>query len=202
MPRRSALTYGEAITLCARYHSGGGSLLRFTATRNGQVVDEVFGAALEECSDRDPWVATLWAARRVQELRSTYQGLPSEDQLYFETRLCERFAILGPGTAALALEPGMERSMPALVGPGNRAVGSPLAQLSPRPAQDDGGTNRESDGESLFERAERMLLNRTLLQPRVPPQGPAVGPTRGPAAIPHSAPVVRPPSRPGGQSPR
>jgi hypothetical protein len=194
LARPSALTYGESLTLSARYHEGGSSLVRLTGTRGGQAVDEIHGTVLEDVSTESPWVATVWASRRVEALRGSFQGrdLP-EDARYFETRLCEQFALLGAHTAALALEPGMEGSMPSMVGPGERVVESPLVQLAPPPRSGSGPESPGSGGEedNPFERAERMLLNATAGtgNPLAPP------PARGVSAPAAHAPVL-PPSPP------
>ena len=150
-----SLTYGDTLFVSGRYHSGGPTLVQLSGQIGDRAINEMLATHFTEECHEAPWVATLWAKRRVEHLEQEHQQRPAADMQYFATRLAERFGLITENTVSLALEPSLQSRLPQLVGPNrNQNVVAAVIPFVPLTTLQDPEAVSARD-----ERAERNLLN-------------------------------------------
>jgi Ca-activated chloride channel family protein len=130
------LFHGEELVVFGRYREPGSGRLVVTGTRNGTRERVETQATFAATEAGNPFIARLWAARRIGELTRLIRVEGPSPVLIQETRdLALRFGILTEYTSYLVQEPGLVANAPP-----------PMPRLEEARAQ---------TGAAAFERARR-----------------------------------------------
>ena len=153
---------GQQLTVFGRYKTPGHFAVKLTGVMNGKDQSFVFETAFPEAEDSNPFIATLWANRKVGYLLENIRQKGANKELEDEViRLAREFGIVTPYTSYLVVEDERQLTMNPAPPPGGPVPIRPL--MMPGPVLD--GADRRAEG--LRERG--LAKAGSTAQPAAPP---------------------------------
>lgn len=136
---------GQQLTVFGRYKTPGHFAVKLMGTMNGKDQSFVFETAFLEAEDSNPFIATLWANRKVGYLLENIRQKGANKELEDEViRLAREFGIVTPYTSYLVVEDERQLTMnppPPTAAPGGPPV---IIRRTATPMMD--GADRRAEG--------------------------------------------------------